>query len=77
MANKKEKEILAKIAQAVAEGDEDDAVGLVNEAFALGIDPMTVLNEGAGRGMDQISEDYNNGDAFLPELVLALSLIHI
>ena len=71
MANKKEKEILAKIAQAVAEGDEDDAVGLVNEAFALGIDPMTVLNEGAGRGMDQISEDYNNGDAFLPELVLA------
>lgn len=69
MAN--EKEILAKIAAAVAEGDEDSAVELVNEAFEMGIDPMTVLNEGAGAGMDQISEDYNNGDAFLPELVLA------
>lgn len=64
-------EILAKIAEAVAEGDEDEAVELVEKAFEMGMDPMTVLNEGAGAGMDKISEDYNNGDAFLPELVLA------
>lgn len=66
-----QEEILAKIAEAVADGDEDESVELVKKAFEMGIDPMTVLNKGAGAGMDKISEDYNNGDAFLPELVLA------
>ena len=66
-----QEEILAKIAEAIADGDEDEAVELVNKAFEMGLDPMTVLNKGAGVGMDKISEDYNNGDAFLPELVLA------
>ena len=66
-----QEEILAKIAEAIADGDEDEAVELVNKAFEMGLDPMTVLNKGAGVGMDKISEDYNHGDAFLPELVLA------
>ena len=64
-------EILAKIADAIAEGEEDDAVDYVKEAFGMGLDPMTILNDGAGAGMDKISNDYSNGDAFLPELVLA------
>ena len=66
-----EKEILAKIAEAVAEGEDDTAVELVKEAFSRGMDPMTVLNQGAGAGMNKISEDYSNGEAYLPELVLA------
>lgn len=65
------KELLMQIAKAVAEGEEEHAVGLVQEAFAIGLDPMIILNEGAGAGMDMISEEYNSGEAFLPELVLA------
>ena len=44
---------------------------MVQEALDKGIDPMTVLNEGAAKGMDIISEQYNEGEAYLPDLVLA------
>ncbi len=64
-------EILAKLSEAVAEGDEDASLELVNEAIAAGIPPLTILNEGASKGMDVVSEQYNSGEAFLPELVLA------
>lgn len=64
-------EILAKLSEAVAEGDEDASLELVNEAIAAGIEPLKILNDGAGKGMDVVSEQYNNGEAFLPELVLA------
>lgn len=64
-------EILDKIKVAVSEGEEDDAVCYVNEAIAMGIDPMIVLNEGAAKGMDIVGQMYNAGEAYLPELVLA------
>ena len=64
-------EILKRIGDLVAEGEDEDALEAAKEAIAAGIPPMTVLTEGASKGMDKISEDYNNGEAFLPELVLA------
>lgn len=64
-------EILKKIGDLVAEGEEDDAVEATKEALAMGIDPMKILQDGASKGMDKISDDYTNGEAFLPELVLA------
>jgi len=64
-------DILKKIGNLVAEGDEDEVVKAVHEALNQGIAPLTVLTDGAGKGMDFISEQYNAGEAFLPELVLA------
>jgi methanogenic corrinoid protein MtbC1 len=64
-------EILKKITQLVAEGEEEDAVEAVKQALAQGISALTVLNEGASRGMDIVSDQYSAGEAFLPELVLA------
>jgi methanogenic corrinoid protein MtbC1 len=32
---------------------------------------MTILNEGASKAMDIVGEQYNSGEAYLPELVLA------
>ncbi len=64
-------EILKKISQLVAEGEEDDSVEAVKEAIAAGIDPLVILNEGAAKGMDIVGEQYSNGEAYLPELVLA------
>jgi len=64
-------EILKRIADLIAEGEADDAVGAVKEAFAGGLDPVTVLNEGASIGMNIVSKQYSAGEAFLPELVLA------
>ncbi len=68
MANE---ELLKKIAELVAEGEAEEAVEAVKEAFAQGVDAVTVLNEGASKGMDVVSEQYSSGEAYLPELVLA------
>ncbi|MBQ0058974.1 MAG: cobalamin-dependent protein [Lachnospiraceae bacterium] len=64
-------EILKRIGDLVAEGEDDDAVEATREALEMGIDPMVILNDGANAGMEIISEQYNEGEAFLPELVLA------
>ena len=64
-------ELLKKIAELVAEGEAEDAVEAVKEAFGQGIGAVTVLTEGASKGMDVVSEQYSSGEAYLPELVLA------
>ncbi len=64
-------ELLKKISGFIAEGEEEEAVNAVREALKTGIEPMVILNEGAARGMDIVSQQYTNGEAFLPELVLA------
>ena len=64
-------EMLKKIAQLVAEGEEDLAVEAVNEAIQAGIAPLEVLNDGAAKGMDIVNDLYDSGEAFLPELVVA------
>jgi corrinoid protein of di/trimethylamine methyltransferase len=63
--------ILNRIRDLVAEGEEEDAVKAVEEAFAAGVEPLTVLNDGAAKGMDIVSDRYSAGEAYLPELVLA------
>ena len=64
-------EILTKISEYVALGEEDDAIAAVEEAFDLGLDALTILNQGAAKGMDIVGEQYTAGEAFLPELVIA------
>lgn len=63
--------ILKRISELVAEGEGDEAVEAVKEAFAAGLDPLVILNEGAAKGMDIVGEQYAAGEAFLPELVLS------
>lgn len=64
-------DILKRISELVAEGEGDEAVEAVKEAFAAGMDPLVILNEGAAKGMDIVSVQYSAGEAFLPELVLS------
>jgi corrinoid protein of di/trimethylamine methyltransferase len=63
--------ILEQICKLVAEGEEDEAVKAVNAAFDAGLDAITILNEGAAKGMEIVGDQYTAGEAFLPELVLA------
>lgn len=64
-------ELLKRISELVAEGEEEAALAAVDEALEAGIPPLTVLNDGGTKGMDIVNERYDNGDAFLPELVIA------
>ena len=64
-------EILKKICEFVAAGDVAEAVAAVEDAFARGLDALTILNKGAAKGLDIVGEQYAEGEAFLPELVMA------
>ena len=64
-------EILKKLSYAIAEGETDEGKALVKEAIAAGVIPLEILNDGASKGMDSVNERYNEGEAFLPELIVS------
>jgi corrinoid protein of di/trimethylamine methyltransferase len=66
-----EHEHYAKLAQAVIEGEPEQAQALANEALALGLDPMECINLGLTSGMNRVGELFASGEYFLPDLIIA------
>jgi trimethylamine corrinoid protein len=66
-----DKELIEKLMEAVAEGDEDDAAELAEQAIAANVDPMVLVKQGIQPAMDVVGERFECGDAYLPELILA------
>jgi corrinoid protein of di/trimethylamine methyltransferase len=64
-------ELYQKMAQSIIDGDNDVATELAQQAIALGIDPLEAISQGFVVGVNKVGEDFSNGDAFLPELVMA------
>lgn len=63
---------LSKIAQMVADLDEDDqAEVLVKEALEQGVDPLQIINDGVVAGLQRVSAKYDEGEYFLAELTMA------
>jgi methanogenic corrinoid protein MtbC1 len=63
-------ELFEKLAIAIEEGEEDDALLLTQKALDDGIDPITIIQEPLSKGMDECGRKYNDGTYFLPELML-------
>lgn len=66
-----EKEILAKLAKAAIEGDEDLARSAAEEVIASNIDITKAIRDGFGRGMAEVGEKFAKCEVYLPELMLA------
>ena len=64
-------ELFKKMAQSVLDGDSDAAVALAKQAVESDIDPLDAITKGYVVGVNQVGESFANGDAFLPELVMA------
>ncbi|MCE5284632.1 MAG: corrinoid protein [Pelosinus sp.] len=64
-------EILAKLKEAVEEMDTDMAEAAATEAIAAGINPMVAINDGLAAGMQTMSDLFDEGEAFVPQLVVA------
>ncbi len=43
----------------------------VEKALDKGIDPKSIVSDGLSKGMDTISERFNNGEIFLPQVLAA------
>lgn len=60
----------SKLAQAVIDGEPDDAEALARQALDQGLDPLTCINEGLTKGIQQVGELFADGEYFLPELII-------
>lgn len=63
-------ELFGKMAQAVIDGEKEDAAALAQEALSTGIDPLEAINRGYTAGMDVVGELFSTGEYFLPDLIL-------
>ena len=63
-------ELYNKLAQAVIDGESEDAEALAQQALDQGVDPLACINEGLMKGIQEVGELFSKGDYFLPELII-------
>ena len=63
-------ELLDKLAQAVIDGEPEEAEALAREALAQGLDPLVCINRGLSPGIDRVGELFETGEYYLPDLIL-------
>ncbi|BBB91293.1 methyltransferase cognate corrinoid protein [Methylomusa anaerophila] len=66
-----EKKILAKLKTAVEEMETELAEEAAREALAAGINPIVAINDGLAAGMQTMSDLFDEGEVFVPQLVVA------
>jgi len=64
-------EILAKLKDSIVEMDIDAASAAAHEALDAGLDPLECIDQGLSAGMAVMSELFDEGEAFVPELLVS------
>lgn len=64
-------QLFKAMAQSIIDGESEVAEKLALQALSLGIDPLDAINKGFVLGVDHVGNLFSNGDAYLPELVMA------
>jgi len=63
-------ELFKQMAQAVIDGDDEEAASLAQQTLDQGVDALEAINKGFTPGMDVVGELYSTGEYFLPDLIL-------
>jgi methanogenic corrinoid protein MtbC1 len=63
-------EVLEELAQAVIDGEPEDAEEVAQKALAMGLDPLVCINQGLTPGIDRVGELFATGEYYLPDLIL-------
>ena len=69
-------EILSALAAAVDAMDEDAAVRAARDALAAGVDAYVAVTEGLSKGMAVVSDKYEKGVYFVPEILLCADAMY-
>lgn len=64
-------ELLGKLKESITEMDLDLAVETSNAALEAGLDPLECISDGLSLGMQELSDLFDEGEAFVPELLMA------
>jgi len=63
-------EMFDKLAQAVIDGEPEDAVDLAKKTLEQGLDPLECIAKGLTNGIQKVGELFASGDYYLPELII-------
>ncbi|MGB8212571.1 MAG: corrinoid protein [Anaerolineales bacterium] len=66
-------QVYLELAAAVVEGDEERAAESAKKGLELGLDPLDLIEKGLSAGMERLGVQFEDGEVFLPELLLAAS----
>jgi corrinoid protein of di/trimethylamine methyltransferase len=63
-------ELFKNMAQAVIDGDDEEAEALARRALDQGVPPLEAIKRGYTAGMDVVGDLFSSGEYFLPDLIL-------
>lgn len=63
-------ELFQKLSDAVVEGEKQPAIDLANQALEQGLDPLSCINEGLVEGIQKVGVLFNDGEYYLPQLIM-------
>ena len=64
-------EIYQRLAQAVIDGEAEEAETLAKQALENGLEPLECINKGLTKGIQHAGELFADGECYLPELILS------
>ena len=62
---------LKRIYESIINGEQSEAVKYVQQALAEGINPVDILNEGMVKAMAEVGRLFEEGEYFVPEMLIA------
>lgn len=65
-------DIYDNISQMVQEGDDKKVVDLIKDALAKGLPAKNILEEGLVPGLQALGRLFKDGEAYLPEILIAI-----
>ncbi len=66
----KEEELLDKLKNAILKGDPHETINLVNNSIKMGIQAKEILNKAILKGAEEAGNLYEEGEYFLPDLLM-------
>jgi corrinoid protein of di/trimethylamine methyltransferase len=70
-------EMFEKLAQAVIDGETEDAAMLARQALDEGVDPLACITDGLTRGIQKVGELFSTGEYYLPELIIGADAMKV
>lgn len=70
-------EMYKRLAQAVIEGEPEEAEALAKEALEQGLDPLACITEGLSAGIQQVGKLFASGEYFLPDLIIGADAMKV
>ena len=65
------RQLLENLAKAIIDGDQQSARENAQKAIEEDLDPLEAVDNGLSKGMQVVGAQFENGDVFLPELLMA------